>query len=208
MYLPIFLPWAKQPTPHTPPPHLLPASSPRRCKERPGVKCKRENAVVQTVPTTSVSPLLSFLPPSFPPAPAFCLWLLFMIVSYTLLSLRWAGCRLQVRRTPQPMKNECRRAPWLWWTSPYVALSLFSIWLPPEKPAQHTHTWKTLWTKYLSCWRKMLRSGKYAVRGAFLSVCEHSHNVQDVEHLWDYFKPLLTKSDSPMKLLPRKVYWS
>lgn len=34
---------------------------PQRCEERPGVKCKRENAVVQTVPTTRVS-LSLFLP--------------------------------------------------------------------------------------------------------------------------------------------------
>lgn len=68
---------------HIPPPHPLPASSPRRCEERPGVKCKRENAVVQTVPTTSVShsppsrPLVLFaislsLPFSGGPAAAGC----------------------------------------------------------------------------------------------------------------------------------------
>lgn len=149
MYLPIFLPWAKQPTPHTPPPCLLP----RQCEERPGVKCKRENAVVQTVPTTSVS--LS-LPPScswFLPATLHqvCLLLCFSChlsfsrssLSLPSLSFSQVGCcfRLQVRRTPQPMKNECRRTPWLWWTSPYVGLSLFSVWLPPEKcPATHTYT--------------------------------------------------------------------
>lgn len=59
--------------------HLLHTSSPWQCKERPGVKCKRENAVVQTVPTTSVS---CSRPPS---RSCFLLWRLYlMFVSYSL----------------------------------------------------------------------------------------------------------------------------
>lgn len=62
--------------------------------------------------------------------------------SLSSLFLRWACCcRLQVRGTPQPMKNECLCSLWLWWTSPCVSLSLFSIWLPPKKTAlRHTYT--------------------------------------------------------------------
>jgi len=139
MYLPIFLPWAKQHTSSAPP-------SPQRCEERPGVKCKRRNAVVQNVPTTSVSRSLSpslyalgFLQKLF--LMSVSSFFLFHFSPPPSLPLRWAGCcRLQVRGTPQPMKNDCRRAPWLWWTSPYVGLSLFSIWLPPEKMPRYTHT--------------------------------------------------------------------
>lgn len=62
--------------------------------------------------------------------------------SLASLFLRWACCcRLQVRGTPQPMKNDCLCSLWLWWTSPCVSLSLFSIWLPPKKTAlRHTYT--------------------------------------------------------------------
>lgn len=107
---------------NTHPSRLLHTSSlpppPQQCEERPGVKCKRENAVVQTVPTTSVSLCLSL-----PHALGFFQRLCLMFVSYPIslspppalfslsLPLRWAGCcGLQVCGTPQPMKNECRRA--------------------------------------------------------------------------------------------------
>lgn len=101
--------------------HLLPASSPQRYEKRPGVKCKRENAVVQTVPTTSVSlslsPSLMLLVSSSDSSS--CLFLTLCLCHHFSHSslppsfpLRWAGCcRLQVCGTPQPMKNECRRAP-------------------------------------------------------------------------------------------------
>lgn len=184
MYLPSFLPWAKQHKPHT---HLLHTSS------LPPPPSGARSVRVWNVKGRTLSFKLSQPPVSLPPS---CSWFLpatlphvCFLLSFSVtisffppsLPLRWAGCcRLQVRGTPQPMKNECRRAPWLWWTSPYVGLSLFSIWLPPEKPpcdthtpSAHTHTqkWQTLWTKYLSCWRKRLRSGKYAVKRAFLYVC-------------------------------------
>lgn len=97
-------------TTHTsfPPPPSFPLPPPQQCDERPGVKCKRENAVVQTVPTTSVSLSLPLCSSSL------CLPLVLSLLRSPppSLPLRWASCcRLQVRGTPQPMKNDCRRAP-------------------------------------------------------------------------------------------------
>lgn len=147
MYLPIFLPWAKQPTPHTPPPCLLP----RQCEERPGVKCKRENAVVQTVPTTSVSLSLPlscswFLPATLPHA---CLLLCFSVIFLSLvlpslsLSLSQVGWLLQVAGAQDPSANE------KWVPSCAVTLMNLAVRRPitllhlasPGKTAlRHTHT--------------------------------------------------------------------
>lgn len=44
------------------------------------------------------------------------------------------GCRYA---PPQQLKNERRRAGWLWWTSPLAALSFFSVWLPWLPRGQH-----------------------------------------------------------------------
>ena len=93
---------------------------PQRCEERPGVKCKRENAVVQTVPTTRVS-LSLFLPSCslFLQAtlPYVCFLLSFSVtillsLSYSSLppslppSLAQVGWLLQVAGARDPSANE------------------------------------------------------------------------------------------------------
>lgn len=116
---------------------------------------------------------------------------------------RWACCcRLQVFGTPQPMKNECLCTLWLWWTSPYVSLSLFSIWLPPKKlpcdthtRSMHTQKWRTLWTKYLSCWRKRLRLARCVVKSASLSV-----HTRVCVCFWDWTQTHLLNHDLTLKL--------
>lgn len=145
MYLPIFLPWAKQPTPHTPPPHLLPASSPRRCEVRPGVKCKRENAVVQTVPTTSVSHshALGFSSRLFTLFLCHCISFSPSHSSLLFLSLSQVGSLLQVVRVRDPSANE------KWVPSHAMTLMNLTVRQPitllhlasPRKTAlRHTHT--------------------------------------------------------------------
>ena len=149
-------------------------------------------------PSLSLSLILPSLPPS--------------------LSFRWAGCcRLQVRGTPQPMKNECRRAPWLWWTSPYVGLSLFSIWLPPEKPPYTTHTQCTHTHKSgkrsgpniclvegRGCARVNTRS-----RGPFVCVrmCLCTHIITQMWFVFEIIFRGIHYSDMTLKEVQWKVDW-
>lgn len=54
------------------------------------------------------------------------IWKRHVVVQFVQYSLQ-VGCRYA---SPQWLKNEWRRAGWLWWTSPLRALSFFSVWLP------------------------------------------------------------------------------
>lgn len=215
MYLPIFLPWAKQHTAHTPPPHLLPASSPPSSARSVRVWNVKGRTLSFKLSQPPVSPFLS----SSPHALCFFKRLFLMFVSYTLslspsfpLSLSYSslppslplfqvGWLLQVAGARDPSANE------KWVPSCAVTLMNLAVRRPitllhlasPRKPtlyhthAVHAHTqkWQALWTKYLSCWRKRLRSGKYAVKRPFC-LCAHvfvySHNNPDVVCFWDYFQ--------------------
>lgn len=68
---------------------------------------------------------------SAPPPPQIKLlvceiWKRHVVVQFVRYSSQ-VGCRYV---PPQRLKNEWRRAGWLWWTSPLPALSFFSVWLP------------------------------------------------------------------------------
>lgn len=189
MYLPIFLPWAKHHTPHTPPPHLLPPSGARSVR-------------VWNVKGRTLSFKLS-QPPASPPLSPFtlyvsssdsssCLFLtrslspsspLFLSFSSPFLPPSQVSWLLQVAGARDPSANE-KWVPSRGLTLMNLAvrrpITLLHLASPGKTALWHTHThcvhthtqkWQTLWTKYLSCWRKRLRSGKYAVKRALLSVC-------------------------------------
>lgn len=69
----------------------------------------------------------SFLPPRLQIKLLVCeIWKRHVVVQFVRYSSQ-VGCRYA---PPQRLKNERRRAGWLWWTSPLPALSFFSVWLP------------------------------------------------------------------------------